>query len=438
MTHLLSILVQTPAHSPVAGPLTYESELLLPPGSLVRVPFGKRETLGVVWDTQADADAPEMDPGKLRAVAGALEGITPLSATWRQLVGFAADYYQRSLGEVALAALPPQLRDLTPKQMERRIKRHAKAGASDLQESSDTINSVALSAEQTGAIAQFDTQKGPFLLFGTTGSGKTEVYLHAVQTLLARDPDAQAMLMVPEINLTPQLEARVRARFATLYGEDAVVSLHSGMTNPQRLKSWLAAHNGTARIVLGTRMAVFASMPHLQLIVIDEEHDPSYKQQEGARYSARDLAIYRGRLEGAKVMLGSAYTVAGDLAPQPSGCGRWPLRAAGDAEPYWGEQRTARYRRGTTFRAACGHEQPAQEGGVLHAAARSHPRACGPRRTKHGVPEPPRLCARAGMQRLRLEKSVPTLQRISGVSQDRPHAALPSLRLYRARAARLP
>jgi len=127
-----------------------------------------------------------------------------------------------------------------------------------------------------------------------------------VQTLLARDPDAQAMLMVPEINLTPQLEARVRARFATLYGEDAVVSLHSGMTNPQRLKSWLAAHNGTARIVLGTRMAVFASMPHLQLIVVDEEHDPSYKQQEGARYSARDLAVYRGRLEGAKVMLGSA------------------------------------------------------------------------------------------------------------------------------------
>ncbi len=207
---------------------------------------------------------------------------------------------------MALAALPPQLRDLTPKQMERRIKRHAKTSTSDPQGPPDAINSVALSAEQVRAIAQFDTEKGPFLLFGTTGSGKTEVYLHVVQALLARDPDAQALLMVPEINLTPQLEARVRARFAPLYGEDAVVSLHSGMTNPQRLKSWLAAHNGTARIVLGTRMAVFASMPHLQLIVVDEEHDPSYKQQEGARYSARDLAIYRGRLENAKVMLGSA------------------------------------------------------------------------------------------------------------------------------------
>ncbi|RYF31471.1 MAG: primosomal protein N', partial [Comamonadaceae bacterium] len=106
----------------------------------------------------------------------------------------------------------------------------------------------------------------------------------------------------PEINLTPQLEARFKARF----GAEAVVSLHSGMTNPQRLASWLAAHSGTARIVLGTRMAVFASMPGLRLIVVDEEHDPSYKQQEGARYSARDLAVWRGQREGAKVILGSA------------------------------------------------------------------------------------------------------------------------------------
>jgi primosomal protein N' (replication factor Y) len=112
--------------------------------------------------------------------------------------------------------------------------------------------------------------------------------------------------MVPEINLTPQLEERFKARFCPLYGDDAVVSMHSGMTPAQRLKSWLAAHSGVARIVLGTRMAVFASMPRLRLIVVDEEHDPSYKSGEGARYSARDLAVYRGRLEGAKVMLGSA------------------------------------------------------------------------------------------------------------------------------------
>ena len=147
---------------------------------------------------------------------------------------------------------------------------------------------------------------GVNLLLGVTGSGKTEVYLRAVEARLARDPQAQALVMVPEINLTPQLEARFIARFAPRFGAGAVVSMHSGMTPPQRLASWLAAHSGHARIVLGTRMAVFASLPQLALVVVDEEHDPSYKQQEGARYSARDLAVYRGRLENAKVVLGSA------------------------------------------------------------------------------------------------------------------------------------
>ena len=305
MNHRLSVLVQTPAHSQVAGPLTYLSEQILQPGTLVRVPFGKRETLGVVWTAAPDTGA-ALDPGKLRPIAGVLDAIAPLSTQWQQLVSFAAGYYQRGAGEVALAALPPQLRDLNTTQLARRLKRHAKLAAPVPSENSDTTNLVATTTEQTRAIAQFDANSGPFLLFGATGSGKTEVYLQCVQQLLARDPTAQAILMVPEINLTPQLEARVRERFVPLYGEDAVVSLHSGMTHPQRLASWLAAHSGAARIVLGTRMAVFASLPNCKLIVVDEEHDPSYKQQEGARYSARDLAIYRGRLEGAKVMLGSA------------------------------------------------------------------------------------------------------------------------------------
>ena len=147
---------------------------------------------------------------------------------------------------------------------------------------------------------------GPFLLHGATGSGKTEVYLRCVQTLLEQDPTAQALILVPEINLTPQLEARFRARFAPLHGDGAVVALHSGMTHAQRLGSWLAGHAEQARIVLGTRLAVFASLPRLRLLVVDEEHDPSYKSGEGARYSARDLAVYRARLEGAQVLLGSA------------------------------------------------------------------------------------------------------------------------------------
>ena len=307
MTHWLSVLVHTPAHAALGPVLTYRSDQPLPAGTLVRVPLGSRETLGVVWSPDALDATGEFDPEKIRSVAGTLEGVAPVSAAWQQLVTFAAQYYQRSVGEVALAALPPQLRELSPAQMLRRLKR-TKPLVQAPNDASDTAlaGPARLSPEQATVIAQIDASAGPFLLFGATGSGKTEVYLHCAQTRLAADPDAQVLVMVPEINLTPQLEERFRARFAPLYGESAVVSLHSGMTNPQRLKSWLAAHSGVARIVLGTRMAVFASLPKLRLIVVDEEHDPSYKSSEGARYSARDLAVYRGRLDGAKVLLGSA------------------------------------------------------------------------------------------------------------------------------------
>ena len=308
MMHWLSVVVQTPAHSHVAGPLTYRSEVALQPGALVRVPLGRRELMGVVW-----AVLPGLPAELQRSDGKALDikpittdlGITPVTTAWRKLIHFTASYYQRSLGEVALAALPPQLRTLSATQVERRLKR-VKPFAPTPVDDEIAIKKVALSAEQTLAIVQISTQKGPFLLFGATGSGKTEVYLQTALQTLQNDPSAQVLMMVPEINLTPQLEERVRERFCHLYGDNAVVSMHSGMTNPQRLKSWLAAHSGTARIVLGTRMAVFASMPHLKLIVVDEEHDPSYKSQDGARYSARDLAVYRGKLDGAKVILGSA------------------------------------------------------------------------------------------------------------------------------------
>jgi primosomal protein N' (replication factor Y) (superfamily II helicase) len=138
------------------------------------------------------------------------------------------------------------------------------------------------------------------LLHGVTGSGKTEVYLQAAAAVLAAG--RQVLVLVPEINLTPQLESRLAARFA----QHRLVSLHSALTPAQRLRHWLSAHLGHADLVLGTRLAVFASMPRLGLIVVDEEHDPSFKQQEGARYSARDLAVYRGKLEGVGVVLGSA------------------------------------------------------------------------------------------------------------------------------------
>jgi len=311
----IEVAVQTPAHSGVGDLLTYRGPSDLAPGQLVRVPLGRRDVLGVVWNV--GVQAPDLPEHAVREVSGVLEGLPPLDARWRQLMAFAAQYYQRALGEMALSALPPQLRELDNTQLARRLKKRPAGGDIVTQPGPE------LSAQQAAALQDIARQDGPFLLFGATGSGKTEVYLRAVQQVLQADAQAQALIMVPEINLTPQLEARVRERF----GQDAVVSMHSGLTPPQRLKSWLAAHSSAARIVLGTRMAVLASLPNLRLIVVDEEHDASYKQQEGARYSARDLALYRGQQCGAKVLLGSAtpsleswhHSRAADGADDPGG-----------------------------------------------------------------------------------------------------------------------
>ena len=299
MRREISVLVPTPAYSRLTGPLTYETEEEVQVGCLVRVPLGQRDTLGLVWHQAPEQ--PQTSSPTLKTIHSVLHGIPPLSANWLKLIDFAAHYYQRSAGEFAMACLPPSLRDMTALQFERKLSR-LKPLASV---SAEKALAPSLTPEQTQVLAQLAQHGGPFLLHGNTGSGKTEVYLRRAALVLEDSPQAQVLLLVPEINLTPQLEARVRQRFAHL-GDTAIVAMHSAMTPAQRLNSWLAAHLGTARIVLGTRLAVLASMPHLKLIVVDEEHDPSYKQQEGARYSARDLAVYRGQLEGAQVLLGSA------------------------------------------------------------------------------------------------------------------------------------
>jgi primosomal protein N' (replication factor Y) len=312
------VVIATPAHSGVGGILSYRSESPLTPGALVRVPLGSRELLGVVWE--CPATPPDgLSEAQTKAVVGVLDGLPPLNGRWRQLVKFAAQYYQRSLGEVALAALPPQLRELDNTQLARRLKKRAKTAPAEATHPGE-LGGHDLSAEQAEALQALAVASAPVLLFGATGSGKTEVYLRATQAVLetatpAGEAPTQVLVMVPEINLTPQLEARFRERFEPAFGVGSVVCLHSGMTPAQRLSSWLAAHTGSARIVLGTRMAIFASLPGLRLIVVDEEHDPSYKSQEGARYSARDLAVYRAKVEsealavrGARcqVLLGSA------------------------------------------------------------------------------------------------------------------------------------
>ncbi|MBR8322290.1 MULTISPECIES: primosomal protein N' [Burkholderia cepacia complex] len=346
------------------------------PGTLVQVPFGKRQAVGLVCEVTTHTEVPL---SRLRAVDAICAELPPLSADWLALVSFAADYYQRGRGEVALPALPQALRDagrwgrlLAPEVRYRpteagraalpdalpargaALRRlaqalvdtgsltlpdaralHPKAAATlddwaargwvdveeigwadapvanpvdNLSTSSGRAVPPALTDQQAEALAAIRAAQGfaPFLLHGVTGSGKTEVYLHALASLLDARPDAQALVLVPEINLTPQFEAAFRARFAGALADDAIVTLHSGLAEGERARNWLAAHTGRARIVLGTRLAVLASMPTLALIVVDEEHEPAYKQQEGLRYSARDLAVWRAKQLGVTVVLGSA------------------------------------------------------------------------------------------------------------------------------------
>jgi primosomal protein N' (replication factor Y) len=227
--------------------------------------------------------------------------LAPLSRQWLALAGFAAEYYQRPLGEVTLPGLPKNLRVASTVALDRAIKKLGK-----LEEPHDPApaNVPLLNAGQQAAADTIVGAQGfaPFLLYGVTGSGKTEVYLQACAQVLAREPQGQVLVLVPEINLTPQLETNIRARFPGVM----LSTLHSRLSEGERMLHWLAAHEGKARIVLGTRLSILASMPNLKMIVIDEEHDPSYKQQEGLRYSARDLAVWRAHQLQIPVVLGSA------------------------------------------------------------------------------------------------------------------------------------
>ena len=324
---VLTVVVPMPAHGALDARLSYHHPHALPSGTLVRVPLRRRSVLGVVWPEAPDGEGPTREA--LRPVQEVLTALPPLSDEWCALVAFAARYYQRSLGEVALAALPPALRTLNAAQLQRRLARLPEAAPAP-----PTAPAPALTAEQHDALRAIAEADRPVLLFGATGSGKTEVYLQAAARVLEHDAQAQVLMLVPEINLTPQLEARVRERFGA-----AVVTLHSGLTPAQRLRHWLAAHLGQARVVLGTRTAVWASLPRLRLIVVDEEHDPSYKSQEGARYSARDLAVVRAhRLAacGCRVVLGSATPALESWHAAQQGryrCVELPSRMGGAARP---------------------------------------------------------------------------------------------------------
>ena len=331
------------------------------PGSRVVVPFGRRRQTGVVI---AHADSSDVPVNKLRHCDAILDSTPVLSTEDLRLISFTSDYYHHPIGEVVAAALPAMLRagktlfptmqcvaitdagvDADVEIIARRAPRQAEllevlrdAGGNGmnvdaLTEILPTWRRAAKALLEKGLIDRFETSAesdppeadiaatpGPelnedqdralatlraqagfaaFLLDGVTGSGKTEVYLQIIRDVLA--DDQQVLILVPEIGLTPQLVARLRQRLGV---EPAV--LHSGLTDLERLNAWRNAQQGHARLVVGTRSAVFTPIPNLGLIVVDEEHDHSLKQQEGLRYSARDLAIIRARNRDVRIILGSA------------------------------------------------------------------------------------------------------------------------------------
>lgn len=330
-------------------------------GQRVLVPFGQRKQIGIVI---GKADASDVAVEKLKTVLQVFTDELPLDAEILSLLKFSADYYQYPFGQALLSSLPVRLRQIAPavsrkqyaysltalgqlvdleqvstRQLVMRrvllaLQTHGKLTELDLDGISSSARKVAkqlvaegwlvseqvpaivktlevsiprppeLNDEQTLAVNRIIQEAHTFkawLLHGITGSGKTEVYMRLMQYVLD-NKDAQVLVLVPEINLTPQLEARFRSRLANF----TLVSLHSSLSESERLHNWQLAQSGAAQIIIGTRLSIFTPLPKLKLIIIDEEHDSSYKQQDSMRYHARDVALVRAKRLNIPVVLGSA------------------------------------------------------------------------------------------------------------------------------------
>jgi primosomal protein N' (replication factor Y) len=326
-------------------------------GMRVLVPFGNKHAVGVIVGL---ADNSEVESGKLKVALRILRDTPALARDWLELAQFCSGYYHRPLGEVIFNGLPRQLRqagatpalkqaiayrisasgrealaqlpvrarvkgtllqtllqsecaeELLLAQSPSAKKALAELGSSGWIEryqasaapgSGRFVEKFPLNAEQRQVLQQIagaGPGYGVFLLHGITGSGKTEIYLRLIAGALAAGK--QALVLVPEINLTPRLMQEFGERFP----DTPLVSLHSGLADGERTQHWLQAQSGAAAIVLGTRLAAFVPLPKLALIVVDEEQDASFKQQDGLRYSARDVAIFRARQAGIPIVLGSA------------------------------------------------------------------------------------------------------------------------------------
>jgi primosomal protein N' (replication factor Y) len=291
MSQAFDPIVQIALDVPLPRVFDYRGMVGAKRGSLVRAPFGAGKGVLKTGVVIAVANTSATPADKLKAVDACLD-TPPLPDDWIALCEFVSRYYQFPLGAVMALALPPLLRQGKLPRAKKTV------GASPV----SAVELPALLEEQATAVAAIAATDGfvPFLLHGVTGSGKTEVYLRAIEATLARGK--QALMLVPEIALTPQLEGRVLARFPRA----RIVIAHSGVADAGRTRGFLDALEGNADIVLGTRLAVFMPLPQLGLIVIDEEHDASFKQQEGLRYSARDVAVFRAKQRGVPIVLGSA------------------------------------------------------------------------------------------------------------------------------------
>lgn len=297
-----------------APPIHFVESLNELVGCAVLLPFGRQTVIGWVVGVSETTDVPI---AKLKAVLAVLPFVARVDANWLDMVRFMSRYYQRGLGEVALPALPVKLRQAKHLAVEEASGAVNLTSGMRVWQKWQGLSKIAAPLQMGAALALTKLQAAvlnglltaveqndlrPQLLFGVTGSGKTEVYLQYLAEILSRDDASQVLILVPEINLTPQFAARLNARF----GADAVVTLHSGLNESTRLMNWWRASHGQARVILGTRLSILTPLPNLRAIVVDEEHDGSYRQQEGVRYSARDVAIYRAHRLGIPIVLGSA------------------------------------------------------------------------------------------------------------------------------------
>ncbi len=335
------------------GLLTYSHSELLPQGARVLVPFRNKTVVGIVWETDI---APDMDAARILGVQTAFSDEPLLPENWRDLLSFTSRYYHYPTGQAVFAALPQGLKETravempqpplfyalneagraqTPPparfnkkaalwdallsggmtmaalkqvnaQAAKLIEDWVEQGWIETTEAAKPVlrlSEFQLNANQQQASDEIQTAFGsfqPFLLYGITGSGKTEVYFDAMAKVLAQG--RQVLFLLPEINLTPQLLKRVENRFADV----PTAVLHSQMAAGRRTQDYLRAMLGQAQLVIGTRLAVFTPLPDVGLIVVDEEHDGSFKQDNELRYHARDLAVWRAKQSGCPVVLGSA------------------------------------------------------------------------------------------------------------------------------------